>query len=184
MPGDTFNGFFDRDVVEAARDLIGWHFSVGDVGGVIVETEAYRPDDEASHAFNGPRTRNAVMFGPSGHAYVYRSYGIHWCVNFVCRTGSAVLIRALEPETGIAEMAVRRKTSNLTQLCSGPGKLTQALAIDLSFNGAGLDRPPFKLTPGQPVPVAVGKRIGITRNVDVPWRFGALGSRYVSKRFD
>lgn len=184
MSRDAFNGFFDRDVVDVARDLIGWHFAVDGVGGRIVETEAYRPDDEASHAFNGPRTRNAVMFGASAHAYVYRSYGIHWCVNFVCLTGSAVLIRALEPESGIEAMALRRRTSDLRQLCSGPGKLTQALNIDISLNGSDLGRQPFTLVPGPPIPVAVGKRIGITRNVDVPWRFGALGSRYISRRFD
>lgn len=184
MSCDAFNGFFDRDVVDVARELIGWHFSVNDVGGRIVETEAYRPDDAASHAFNGPTRRNAVMFGPSAHAYVYRSYGIHWCVNFVCRTGSAVLIRAIEPESGIAEMIARRRISDLAQLCSGPGKLTQALNIDLDLNGASLERQPFRLEAGVLAAVAAGKRIGISRNVDAPWRFGMLGSRYVSRRFD
>jgi DNA-3-methyladenine glycosylase len=183
LSGEQMTAFFGRDAVDVAHDLIGWRFSVDGVGGRIVETEAYKPDDEASHAFRGPTARNAAMFGRPGNVYVYRSYGIHWCVNFVCLTGSAALIRALEPETGIERMRERRGLGELRRLCDGPGKLTQALGIDLSLNNRFLDAPPFEIVAAEPVVVVAGKRIGITKNVDIPWRFGAAGSSFVSRRF-
>ncbi|KAA0697441.1 DNA-3-methyladenine glycosylase [Neorhizobium sp. P12A] len=183
LSGGKLAEFFGRDAVTVAHDLIGWRFSCDGVGGRIVETEAYRPDDAASHAFRGPTVRNAAMFGSPGHVYVYRSYGIHWCVNFVCIPGSAVLIRALEPEDGIATMVQRRGLDAIEQLCNGPGKLCQALAIDRSIDGRFLDAAPLEISAAEPVPVVAGKRIGITKNVDPLWRFGAAGSRFVSRRF-
>lgn len=183
MSSDSLNSFFSRDVVGVARELIGWRFSVDGVGGRIVETEAYRADDEASHCFRGPTERNAAMFGAPAHVYIYRSYGIHWCINFVCLPGSAVLIRALEPEGGIDKMVERRGMTDPYHLCSGPGKLTQALGIDLRLNGCSLAEDPFELSPAAPVPVAEDKRIGITKNVDPLWRFGVVGSQFVSRRF-
>jgi DNA-3-methyladenine glycosylase len=181
---DSLTSFFSRDVVSVARDLVGWHFLVDGVGGRIVETEAYRDDDEASHCFRGMTARNAAMFGAPAHVYIYRSYGIHWCINFVCLPGSAVLIRAVEPEIGIDKMIERRGMTDMFHLCSGPGKLTQALGIDLSLNGRSLTEYPFELSPAATVPVvAADRRIGITKNIDPLWRFGAVGSRFVSRRF-
>ncbi|GLU78837.1 putative 3-methyladenine DNA glycosylase [Rhizobium sp. NBRC 114257] len=183
LAGPALTAFFSRDAVVVASDLIGMRFTVAEVGGRIVETEAYRPDDAASHAYNGPTSRNAAMFGPAGHVYVYRSYGIHWCLNFVCTKGSAVLIRAIEPENGIAHMIQRRGLADIVSLCNGPGKLSQALAVDIHLNGRSLDAAPFSLSLAEPVPIVAGKRIGITKNIDPLWRFGAAGSRFVSRRF-
>lgn len=179
--------FFARSVHEVAPDLIGATLLVDGVGGIIVETEAYDRQDPASHSFSGPTPRNEVMFGPPGRAYIYLSYGIHWCLNFVCREaghGAGVLIRALEPTTGIAAMIHRRRQQELRSLCSGPGKLGQALGITHALSGKRVDRAPFSLTPGAGrVPVARGPRIGISKAVDQPWRFGLAGSPYVSRPF-
>jgi DNA-3-methyladenine glycosylase len=176
--------FFSRSAVEVGRELIGARLRVAGVGGIIVETEAYQPDDPASHAFRGPTPRNLAMFGPPGHAYVYCSYGIHWCLNFVCLPGSAVLIRALEPRDGLDRMRERRGMEAAKLLCSGPGRLTQALGIDLSFNALPLDRPPFDLTlAAAKAETVAGPRIGITRAMELPWRFGLAGSAFASKRF-
>lgn len=174
--------FFDADVETVARDLIGAQLLVNGIGGVIVETEAYDAADPASHSVRGPTPRNAAMFGPYGHAYVYRSYGLHWCLNFVCRPGSAVLIRAIEPVEGVETMVARRGLSDPRLLCAGPGRLCQALAVDAGLNAAPLDEPPFVITPsaGEPA-VLAGPRIGITQATDTPWRFCRAGSRYLSK---
>jgi DNA-3-methyladenine glycosylase len=173
-----------------ARQLIGTTLLVNGVGGRIVETEAYDQDDPASHSFAGPTTRNAAMFGPPGRAYVYRSYGIHWCLNLVCREaghGAGVLIRAMEPTAGIETMQARRGLTNLLLLCAGPGRVGQALAIDAGFNGLRLDKPPFELrgqADGTPqIKVLTGPRIGISKAADVPWRFGAADSAFLSRRF-
>ncbi|PKA41469.1 DNA-3-methyladenine glycosylase [Rhizobium sullae] len=183
LTGGDLRSFFERDAIAVARDLIGCHLLVNGMGGRITETEAYFPHDEASHSFRGPTRRNGAMFGPPGNVYIYRIYGMYWCLNFVCTPGSAVLIRALEPENGIAHMIERRGTDVLTQLCSGPGKLCQALDIDIAINNRLLDRPPFSISPSAPVPIISGLRIGITKNAEVPWRFGIQGSRYLSKPF-
>lgn len=174
--------FFARPVLEVARGLIGTTLLVEGVGGVIVETEAYHPSDPASHSFNGPTPRNLAMFGPPGHAYVYRSYGIHWCLNFVGETGSAVLIRALQPTHGREAMIERRGLDSERLLCAGPGRLCQALGIDIGHNGLPLDVPPFALLAGEgPSDIAAGTRIGLTKGVETPWRFVLRGSRFLSK---
>jgi DNA-3-methyladenine glycosylase len=187
-PAPLDRSFFARDAVTVARDLIGVALMVGDTGGVIVETEAYDHTDPASHFYGGRRTpRNESMFGPAGQTYVYRSYGVHWCLNFTCGTeptGGAVLIRALEPVAGIEAMKKRRGDVKLTQLCAGPGRLTQALGITKALDGKPLDAPPFSLLPRvRGHEVAVGQRIGITRGLDLQWRFGAEGSPFLSRRF-
>lgn len=177
--------YFARPVETVAVALLGATLEVAGVGGIIVETEAYAPEDPASHSFRGPSTRNAVMFGPVGHAYVYRIYGMHWCLNFVCGAiGSAVLIRALEPIHGLEAMAARRGFSDPRLLCAGPGRLAQALGITGAQNGAPLDQPPFRLREGESgLAVEIGPRIGITKAAERPWRFGLAGSRFLSRRF-
>jgi DNA-3-methyladenine glycosylase len=175
---------FDRPALEAAPALLGTVLLVDGVGGAIIETEAYSPDDPASHSFAGPTARNATMFAGPGLAYVYRSYGIHWCLNFTCARGSAVLIRALEPRTGLEVMAERRGLSEPQLLCSGPGRLAQALGITRELDGRRLDASPFALArPEGPSEVVVGPRIGITKAADQPWRFGVRGSPHLSKPF-
>ena len=181
---------FEGPSLEVARRLIGVTLLIDGVGGRIVETEAYDSTEPAAHGFGGLRPRNAALFGPPGHAYVYRSYGIHWCLNFVCREaghGAGVLIRALEPTHGIERMRERRGLEDLRLLCAGPGRVGQALGIDRSFDGMALGEPPFALlAPAGNRPLLeldVGPRIGITKAIDLPWRFGEKGSRYLSKPF-
>lgn len=180
-------GFFARHPAVVARELVGVVLLVDGVGGRIVETEAYHHEDPASHSFTGPTARNAAMFDPIGHAYVYRSYGVHWCLNLVCgeAPGSAVLLRALEPIRGLDLMRERRGGVADRLLCSGPGRLCQALAVTREHDGLPLDRPPFELT-GAGVDAAellVGPRIGITKGAVTPWRFGLRGSKHLSRGF-
>jgi DNA-3-methyladenine glycosylase len=179
--------FFARSVHEVAPGLIGATLLVDGVGGIIVEVEAYHHTEPAAHSYRGPTPRNLVMFGPPGFAYVYRSYGIHWCVNFVCEkegSASAVLIRALQPTHGLAAMRRRRKSQDERSLCSGPGKLTQALGITHAHNGLPLDAPPIALFSRTEKPeVVAGVRIGLTKAVDLPWRYGLKGSKFLSKPF-
>jgi DNA-3-methyladenine glycosylase len=168
-----------------ARDLIGWTLLVDGVGGVLVETEAYAPDDPASHAFGRRTRRNATMFGPPGHLYVYRSYGIHWCANVVCsveEVAAAVLLRALEPTTGLDEMRARRGLDDVRLLASGPGRLTQALVLSGADDGADLTLPPFEFEPPVTRPkVIASPRVGITRAAEQPWRYSLAGSTFVSR---
>ena len=179
-------GFFDRSVHEVAPELVGATLLVDGVGGVIVEVEAYDHEDPAAHGYRGRTARNASMFGPASHAYVYRSYGVHWCLNLVCEppgVASAVLLRALEPTHGIDEMRARRGLDDVRLLCSGPGRLCQALAVTRAHDGLPLDEPPFELLERpSDVEVAVGLRIGITRAADRPWRYALGGSRFLSRR--
>lgn len=182
--GSSLKSFFDRDAPQVAADLIGWNFHFDGVGGTIVETEAYRSDDPASHSFTGETARNRSMFGPPGHVYVYRSYGLHWCLNFVCHPGSAVLIRALHPKQGIDVMRERRALGDIGRLCSGPGRLCQALGITIAMDGRSLEEPVFSLSPPSSQPdMAVGPRIGISKGVATMWQFGERGSPFLSKRF-
>ncbi|MHB1201053.1 MAG: DNA-3-methyladenine glycosylase [Polaromonas sp.] len=172
---------------ELARRLIGSTLLIDGVGGRIVETEAYDREDPASHSFCGPTPRNAVMFGPPGRAYVYQSYGIHWCLNLVCREaghGAAVLIRAIEPLAGLDTMRERRGLDDVRLLCAGPGRVGQALGVTREHNGLAISAPHFELLPAsEPVQVLCGPRIGISKAADRPWRFGLAGSLFLSRPF-
>jgi DNA-3-methyladenine glycosylase len=179
--------FFRRSVHEVAPDLIGATLLFNGVGGRLVEVEAYHHTDPAAHSYRGPTARNAVMFGPPGYAYVYRSYGIHWCLNLVCEpkgSASAVLIRALEPIDGLPLMRRRRGLTDVRLLGAGPGRVCEALGITAAHNGLALDEPPFALfaRTGE-VEVIAGPRIGITKAAEKPWRYGLKGSAFLSKPF-
>jgi DNA-3-methyladenine glycosylase len=177
--------YFARSVHEVAPDLIGVTLLVDCVGGRIVEVEAYDQEDPASHGFRGRTPRNEAMFGPPGQAYVYRSYGIHWCLNLVCGhegVPEAALIRALEPTAGIEEQRRRRGVEDVRALCSGPGKLCQALAITKEYDGLPLDRPPFELWSRAEVPeIVTAQRIGIARATELSWRYLDARSPFVSR---
>lgn len=185
VDGFLVDGFFDCDALALARKLIGCHLYLDGAGGVIVETEAYTADDPASHSFQGRTARNAVMFGAPGGAYVYRSYGLHWCLNIVAGDpGSAVLVRALEPQKGLAAMASRRGTDQRNLLCAGPGRLCQALGVTGAHNGLSLRSPPFEVHVSAVEPaLVISPRIGISRAVDRMWRFGMADSPFLSRRF-
>ncbi|MFN0155363.1 MAG: DNA-3-methyladenine glycosylase [Gaiella sp.] len=169
-----------RPSTDAARGLLGWALFVDGVGGTITEVEAYDQEDAASHSYGGPRGRNTVMFGPAGHLYVYRSYGLHWCANVVCGPeghGAAVLLRALEPTRGLAEMRARRGVDDERLLCAGPGRLAQALGLTGADTGAPVDDPRFAwVAPAGSVPVTAGRRIGISKDVEREWRYTLTGS--------
>lgn len=176
--------FFSEHVAQVAQSLIGARLLIEGVGGIITETEAYHPDEPASHAHRGPTQRNRAMFLGPAHLYVYRSYGLHWCLNFVCADGAAVLVRALEPTEGIPAMMARRGLDEARQLCSGPGKLCAALGVTDRFDGLALPDPAITLELGAATPeVHVGPRIGITKAAELPWRFGLAGSRFLSRSF-
>jgi DNA-3-methyladenine glycosylase len=187
MPKRLTRTFFSRSVLDVAPDLIGATLLFNGAGGPIVEVEAYHHTDPAAHSFRGPTARNAVMFGPPGYVYVYRSYGIHWCLNFVCEaegSASAVLVRAIEPAEGLSVMRRRRGLSDERLLCAGPGRVCEALGITHKQNGVALDATPFALFGRtSEVEVVTGPRIGLTKAVDKPWRYGLKGSRYLSKPF-
>jgi DNA-3-methyladenine glycosylase len=172
-------------VHEVAPELIGVTLLVDGVGGRIVEVEAYDHEDPASHGYAGRTERNATMFGPPGHAYVYRSYGVHWCLNLVCEdegVANAVLVRALEPTHGLDQMRARRGQDDPRLLCGGPGRLCQALGVTRAHDGLPLDRPPFELRAREgPVEIVAGPRIGITRAAELPWRYVKAGSRFLSR---
>jgi DNA-3-methyladenine glycosylase len=178
--------FFARSVHEVAPELVGCTLLVDGVGGPIVEVEAYDGDDPASHGFRGRTPRNAAMFGPPGHAYVYRSYGIHWCLNLVCGAegvAEAALVRALEPAQGLDRMHERRGLADPRLLCAGPGRLCEALGVTGAHDGLPLDEPPFALLARQDaVEVASGPRVGISRAADLAWRYGLAGSPFLSRR--
>jgi DNA-3-methyladenine glycosylase len=186
-PAALTRSFFDRSVHRVAPDLIGTTLLVDGVGGMIVEVEAYHHTDPAAHSFRGMTARNAVMFGPPGRLYIYRSYGIHWCMNFVCEaegSASAVLIRALRPTHGLDLMRERRGDVDLRRLSAGPGNVCQALGVTRAHDGMWLDRPPFALLArSSEVTVVTGPRIGISKAVDLPWRYGLAGSPYLSRPF-
>jgi DNA-3-methyladenine glycosylase len=187
MPKRLRRAFFNRSVLEVAPDLIGATMLFDGVGGRIVEVEAYHHTEPAAHSFRGQTPRNAVMFGPPGYAYVYRSYGIHWCLNFVCEprgSASAVLIRAVEPTVGLKVMRRRRGLRDERLLCAGPGRVCEALGITAAQSGMALDAPPFELfARAGTVEVVAGLRIGITKAADLPWRYGLKDSRFLSKPF-
>lgn len=178
---------FSSNAVKVARQLVGKQLLVDGVGGVIVETEAYDEGEAASHAFTGESASNTALFGPPGRAYVYLSYGLHWCLNLVCREvghGAGVLIRALEPTVGIPVMQRRRGLSDIRLLCSGPGRLSEALAVTTSFNGMRINAPPFQLKRSAQLPrILRGERIGITKAPERLWRFGLSGSPFLSRPF-
>lgn len=177
--------FFARSVHEVAPALLGCTLLVDGVGGRIVELEAYDSSEPASHSFRGPTARNRTMFGPSGHVYVYRSYGIHWCMNIVCGSGpgaSALLVRALEPTHGLDAMRVRRGLDSVQLLCSGPGRLCQALGVTRALDGHAVDTPPFRILPApSPADVVTGSRVGITKATELEWRYCERGSRFLSR---
>lgn len=186
-PRRLHQDFFDRSVLKVAPELIGATLLFNGVGGIIVEIEAYHHTEPAAHSYNGRTDRNAVMFGPAGYLYVYRSYGIHWCMNFVCEqdgSAAALLIRALQPTQGLRAMAKRRGTDIERRLCAGPGNVCQALGITRAHNELALDRKPFELFAREDdVKVVRGPRIGITKAIEKPWRYGLKGSKFLSKPF-